>query len=54
LETGDQMGFKSVLTEVTYTTIKTAPDFGAGFFEWIPPEGSERMPSLEEEGILKQ
>ena len=53
LKAGGEMGFKRVLTEVTYTTIKTAPDFEPAFFDWSPPEGSERMSSLQEEGILK-
>jgi len=53
LKAGGEMGFKRVLTEVTYTTIKTAPDFEPAFFDWSPPEGSERMVSLQEEGILK-
>jgi hypothetical protein len=53
-QTGAEVGFKSVSTEVNYTTIQTSPDFEAAFFEWSPPEGSERVPSLDEEGGLKK
>jgi outer membrane lipoprotein-sorting protein len=54
LQPGSDLGFKSVLTEVTYTTIQTSPGFEPSFFDWTPPEGSERMASLQDEEILKK
>ncbi|HUR46766.1 MAG TPA: hypothetical protein VMZ27_12890 [Candidatus Saccharimonadales bacterium] len=45
---------KSVVTEVDYSTIQLAPEFQPTFFEWVPPEGSERMASLEGDEIFRK